>query len=163
MANPRRSQRVGQQIMREVSLLILSDKRARCARTHANDTAATAAAFVRGALRSRTSTRAAHHTRTLPASAAFLQLHGARAPLCVPIPLSTRCHSPADAFVVHATRSSAMSPEHRLGADSSISTVTSITDVVISGDLQARVRSSGRLFQKAGGWCVRGVLRQRLC
>ena len=29
-----------------------------------------------------------------------------------------------------------MSPEHRLGADSSISTVTSITDVVISGDLQ---------------------------
>jgi hypothetical protein len=31
-----------------------------------------------------------------------------------------------------------MSPEHRLGADSSISTVTSITDVVISGDLQAR-------------------------
>lgn len=31
-----------------------------------------------------------------------------------------------------------MSPEHRLGADGSISTVTSITEVVISGDLQAR-------------------------
>jgi hypothetical protein len=56
-----------------------------------------------------------------------------------------------------------MSPEHRLGADSSISTVTSITDVVISGDLQARVRSSACLFQKAGGFCVRGLLRQRLC
>jgi len=31
MANPRRSQRVSQQIMREVSLLMLSDKRVRCA------------------------------------------------------------------------------------------------------------------------------------
>lgn len=29
-----------------------------------------------------------------------------------------------------------MSPEHRLGADSTLSTVTSITDVVVSGDLQ---------------------------
>lgn len=29
-----------------------------------------------------------------------------------------------------------MSPELRLGADSSISTVTSITDVIVSGDLQ---------------------------
>jgi ribosome-binding factor A len=69
MANPRRSQRVSQQIMREVSLLILSDKRAR----------------------------------------------------------------------------STMSPEHRLGADSSISTVTSITDVVISGDLQARCCARARM------------------
>jgi hypothetical protein len=31
MANPRRTQRVSQQIMREVSLLMLSDKRVRCA------------------------------------------------------------------------------------------------------------------------------------
>ena len=29
-----------------------------------------------------------------------------------------------------------MSPELRLGADSSISTVTSITDVIVTGDLQ---------------------------
>ena len=33
-------------------------------------------------------------------------------------------------------RSSVMSPELRLGADSSISTVTSITDVIVTGDLQ---------------------------
>ena len=30
MANPRRTQRVSQQIMRELSLLMLSDKRVRC-------------------------------------------------------------------------------------------------------------------------------------
>ena len=33
MANPRRSQKVSQQILRELSTLILTDKRARCAHT----------------------------------------------------------------------------------------------------------------------------------
>lgn len=60
MANPRRSQRVSQQILREVSTMMLNDKRVRLT----------------------------------------------------------------------------MSPEERLGADSSVSTVASVTDVVLSGDLQ---------------------------
>ena len=80
MANPRRTQRVSQQIMREVSLLMLSDKRVRCA-----------------------------WTREAASSASALSARPRRA---------------------------TMSPEERLGADANLSVVASVTEVVISGDLQ---------------------------
>ena len=57
----------------------------------------------------------------------------------VPVPRGGSCSRLSKRAFADARaplRRSVMSPELRLGADSSISTVTSITDVIVTGDLQ---------------------------
>ena len=110
MANPRRSQKVSQQIMREVSTLILTDKRARYAACPTRG----GLRFLRLAACSSAASPAGFRSATALCRARIDLIADLGAPL----------------------RSSVMSPELRLGADSSISTVTSITDVVVTGDLQ---------------------------
>jgi ribosome-binding factor A len=74
-----------------------------------------------------------------------------------------RCEPPLLAFSLRSRRlpySGAMSPEERLGADATVSVVPSVTEVVISGDLQiAKVYVSFYGDERSAELAFAGLLR----